>query len=109
MHEAYGLEYHLPNATAYNETCANIAQAMWSLRMLRLTGEVQYADNMELVLYNSMLSGMSLDGLRFCYTNPLRWYGEEHVLLSQDYTERWADFPLLLLSPQRVAHPGLAA
>ncbi|MCY3659534.1 MAG: glycoside hydrolase family 127 protein [Caldilineaceae bacterium] len=92
VHEAYGLEYHLPNATAYNETCANIAQAMWSLRMLRLTGEVQYADNMELVLYNSMLSGMSLDGLRFCYTNPLRWYGEEHVLLSQDYTERWADF-----------------
>ncbi len=92
VHEAYGLEYQLPNATAYNETCANIAQAMWSLRMLRLTGEAQYADNMELILFNSMLSGMSLDGLRFCYTNPLRWYGEEHVLLSQDYPERWADF-----------------
>lgn len=92
VHEAYGLEYQLPNATAYNETCANIAQAMWSLRMLRLTGDAQYADNMELVLFNSMLSGMSLDGLRFCYTNPLRWYGEEHVLLSQDYQERWADF-----------------
>ncbi len=92
VHEAYGLEYQLPNATAYNETCANIAQAMWSLRMLRLTGEAAYADNLELVLYNSMLSGMSLDGLRFCYTNPLRWYGDEHVLLSQDYTERWANF-----------------
>ena len=92
VHEAYGLEYQLPNAAAYNETCANIAQAMWSLRMLRLSGEVRYADNMELVLYNSMLSGMSLDGLRFCYTNPLRWYGGEHVMLSQDYPERWADF-----------------
>lgn len=92
VHEAYGLEYHLPNATAYNETCANIAQAMWSLRMLRLTGDAQYADNLELVFFNSMLSGMSLDGLRFCYTNPLRWYGEQQVLLSQDYRERWADF-----------------
>ncbi len=44
--------------------------------MLHPTGEVQYADDMELVLYNSMPSGMSLDGLRFCYTDPLRWYGE---------------------------------
>ena len=92
VHEAYGLEYQLPNATAYNETCANIAQAMWALRMLRLTGESQYADNMELILFNSVLSGMSLDGLRFCYTNPLRWYGDDHVLLSQDYFQRWADF-----------------
>lgn len=92
VHEAHGLEYQLPNATAYNETCANIAQAMWSLRMLRLSGEVPYADNMELILFNSMLSGMSLDGLRFCYTNPLRWYGPGHVMLSQDHPARWADF-----------------
>ncbi len=92
VHEAYGLEYQLLNSTAYNETCANIAQAMWALRMLRLTGESQYADNMELILFNSMLSGMSLDGLRFCYTNPLRWYGDDQVLLSQDYFQRWADF-----------------
>ena len=92
VHEAYGLEYQLPNATAYNETCANIAQAMWALRMLRLSGAAHYADNMELILFNSMLSGMSLDGLRFCYTNPLRWYGDDHVMLSQDYLARWADF-----------------
>ena len=92
VHEAHGLEFQLPNATAYNETCANIAHAMWALRMLRLTGEVRYADNMELVLYNSLLSGMSLDGMRFRYTNPLRWHGGEHVLLSQDSLERWTDF-----------------
>ena len=92
VHEAYGLEYQLPNATAYNETCANIAQAMWALRMLRLRGEARFADNMELILFNSMLSGMSLDGLRFCYTNPLRWHGADHVMLSQDYLARWADF-----------------
>ncbi len=89
VHEAFGHEYSLPNATAYNETCANIAHAMWNWRLLNLTGDAKYTDIVELVLYNSMLSSMSLDGLRFCYTNPLRWYGQEHPLLSQDTYERW--------------------
>lgn len=89
VHEAFGYEYSLPNATAYNETCANIAHAMWNWRMLNLSGDAKYTDIVELVLYNSMLSSMSLDGLRFCYTNPLRWYGDEHPLLSQDTYERW--------------------
>jgi DUF1680 family protein len=89
VHEAFGYEYSLPNATAYNETCANIANAMWNWRMLNLSGDAKYADIVELVLYNSMLSSMSLDGITFCYTNPLRWYGAEHPLLSQDAYERW--------------------
>ena len=89
VHEAFGYEYSLPNATAYNETCANIANAMWNWRLLNLTGDAKYSDIVELVLYNSMLSSMSLDGITFCYTNPLRWYGAEHPLLSQDAYERW--------------------
>ena len=89
VHEAWGHEYSLPNATAYNETCANIANAMWNWRMLNLSGDAKYADIVELVLYNSMLSSMSLDGINFCYTNPLRWYGAEHPLLSQDRQQRW--------------------
>ena len=89
VHEAFGYEYSLPNATAYNETCANIANAMWNWRLLNLSGEAKYADIVELVLYNAMLSSMSLDGTKFCYTNPLRWYGENHPLLSQDTYERW--------------------
>lgn len=89
VHEAYGFDYQLPNASAYNETCANIAQAMWGWRMLNLSGDARYADIIELVLYNSMLSSMSLDGLAFCYTNPLRWHGHDHVLLSQDSYQRW--------------------
>lgn len=89
VHEAFGYEYSLPNATAYNETCANIANAMWNWRLLNLSGDAKYADIVELVLYNSMLSSMSLDGIRFCYTNPLRWYGAAHPLLSQDTYERW--------------------
>ncbi|MCY3832211.1 MAG: glycoside hydrolase family 127 protein [Chloroflexi bacterium] len=89
VHEAFGYEYSLPNATAYNETCANIAHAMWNWRMLNLSGDAKYTDIVELVIYNSMLSSMSLDGIKFCYTNPLRWYGAEHPLLSQDTYERW--------------------
>lgn len=88
VHEAFGYEYQLPNATAYNETCANIAHAMWNWRMLNLSGDAKYADVVELVLYNSMLSSMSLDGTTFCYTNPLRWYGAQHPLLSQDAYQR---------------------
>ena len=89
VHEAFGYEYALPNATAYNETCANIAHAMWNWRLLNLSGDAKYTDIVELVIYNSMLSSMSLDGITFCYTNPLRWYGAEHPLLSQDAYERW--------------------
>ncbi len=89
VHEAFGYEYSLPNATAYNETCANIANAMWNWRLLHLSGDAKYSDIVELVLYNSMLSSMSLDGITFCYTNPLRWYGADHPLLSQDAYERW--------------------
>lgn len=72
IHEAYGDDYELPNSTAYNETCANIANAMWNYRMLCITGDAAYADVMELVLYNSALSGISLDGKHYFYTNPLR-------------------------------------
>jgi DUF1680 family protein len=72
VHEAYGREYQLPNATAYNETCANIANAMWNWRMLAITGEARFADIIELVLYNSALSGISVDGKHFFYTNVLR-------------------------------------
>ncbi|HRW05617.1 MAG TPA: glycoside hydrolase family 127 protein, partial [Caldilineaceae bacterium] len=72
IHQAYGREYQLPNATAHNETCANIANAMWNWRMLLLTGEARFADIMELVFYNSALAGISLDGKKFFYTNTLR-------------------------------------
>jgi DUF1680 family protein len=87
--EAFGHEYQLPNATAYNETCANIANAMWNWRMLNLTGDAKYADIMELVLYNSFLSAISQDGKLFTYTNPLRWHGHDQELLSQDRIQRW--------------------
>ena len=72
VHQAYGREYQLPNVTAYNETCANIGNVLWNWRMLNLTGEARFADIVELVLYNSALSAISLDGRHFFYSNTLR-------------------------------------
>ena len=72
VHQAYGRNYQLPNTTAHNETCANIGNALWNWRMFLVTGEAKFMDVVELELYNSMLSGMSLDGTNFFYTNPLR-------------------------------------
>ena len=71
IHQAYGKAYQLPNHSAHNETCANIGNLLWNYRMLQITGEAKYADVMELALYNSILSGISLDGNKFFYTNPL--------------------------------------
>jgi uncharacterized protein len=73
VHEAYGADYQLPSRSAYNETCANVGNAMWNWRMLLLTGDAKYADVMETVLFNSMLSAVSLDGREFFYCNPLEW------------------------------------
>jgi DUF1680 family protein len=71
IHQAFGRDYQLPNFTAHNETCANIGNVLFNWRMLQLTGDAKYADVMELALHNSVLSGISLDGKNFLYTNPL--------------------------------------
>ncbi|MXV15244.1 aceric acid hydrolase [Hufsiella ginkgonis] len=73
IHQAYGRDYQLPSFTAHNETCANIGNVLWNWRMLQLTGDAKYADVLELALYNSVLSGGSMDGKRFLYTNPLSY------------------------------------
>ncbi|WP_282080357.1 glycoside hydrolase family 127 protein [Aquimarina algiphila] len=64
--------FMMPNMTAYNETCANLCNAMFSFRMLGLHGDAKYADIVELVLYNSGLSGISIEGKDYFYANPLR-------------------------------------
>jgi DUF1680 family protein len=74
--EAFGDDYELPNATAYNETCAAIANAMWNHRMFLLHGDARYIDILERVLYNGFLSGISLSGDKFFYPNPLESNGK---------------------------------
>lgn len=69
--EAFGKEYELPNKRAYTETCAAIASFMWNYRMFLATADGKYVDTMEQVLYNGLLSGISLDGRHYFYDNPL--------------------------------------
>ena len=69
--EAFGANYELPNKTAYNETCAAIAQVYLNQRMFLLHGDAKYIDCLERTLYNGVISGMSIDGGRFFYPNPL--------------------------------------
>ena len=69
--EAFTKDYHLPNDTAYAETCAAIGLIFFSDKMLYLDRNGKYADVMERALYNCVLAGMQLDGTRFFYVNPL--------------------------------------
>jgi len=69
--EGFTEDYDLPNDTAYCETCASIGLVLWSHRMNLLHGDASYADVMERAMFNSALAGVSLDGFRFFYVNPL--------------------------------------
>lgn len=72
IEEGFIDDYMMPNLTAYNETCANLCNAMFSYRMLGIHGEAKYADIIELVMHNSGLSGISIEGKDYFYANPLR-------------------------------------
>ena len=87
--EMFSREYFLPNETAYNETCAAIAMVFFCRRMLELTGESKYADIIEKEIYNGALSGVSLDGKGFFYTNPVSIDTENR---KKDYGDDW--FPI---------------
>jgi uncharacterized protein len=76
--EGFTTDYDLPNLTAYQETCASVAMVMWNHRLNLLYGDAKYADLVELALYNGSLAGVSLDGKRFFYVNPLESRGGHH-------------------------------
>lgn len=69
--EAFSVPYYLPNRTAYSETCAAIAMALFCKRMQALDIHAKYADVAERVIYNGFLSGISMNGREFFYENPL--------------------------------------
>lgn len=69
--EAFTVDYDLPNDTAYAESCASVGLIMFASRMLELEPRGEYADVIENAFYNTVLAGMSLDGKRFFYVNPL--------------------------------------
>ncbi|MEW9307078.1 glycoside hydrolase family 127 protein [Labrys neptuniae] len=76
--EGFTSDYDLPNDTAYAETCASVALVFWASRMLGVGPNARYADVMEQALYNGSISGLSLDGSRFFYENPLESRGRHN-------------------------------
>ncbi len=77
--ESFSTDYDLPNDRAYAETCAAIGFVFWAYRMLQAEGDSRYADVMERCLYNGVISGISFEGNRFFYVNPLEVKPDECV------------------------------
>ena len=76
--EGFTTDYDLPNPTAYAETCANVGLVLWAHRLLQLDCDGRYADVLERALYNGVISGVSADGRKFFYANPLGSEGGAH-------------------------------
>ena len=74
--EAFGANYELPNMSAYCETCAAIAQVYLNYSLFLLHGDSKYYDAFERSLYNGVISGISIDGGKFFYPNPLQSIGQ---------------------------------
>ena len=72
IHQAYGRQFQLPQETAHNEICAQIGMLLFSWRMFQTDMHPKYIDNIENELYNGILSGISLDGKDYFYTEALR-------------------------------------
>lgn len=75
--ERFTVDYDLPNDEAYAETCASIALAMFSNRMLKIDMNSKYSDIVEKLIYNGIISGVGADGKSFFYENPLE-YGRKY-------------------------------
>ena len=75
--EGFGTDYLLPSGQAYCETCSNIALTFWNRRMHQIHGDAKYADLVELTMFNSGISGVSLSGNSFFYSNPLESSGKK--------------------------------
>lgn len=73
--EGFDADYELPN-NAYAETCAAIANVYWNHRMFLLHGNSKYMDVLERSLYNGLMAGLSLEGEKFFYPNPLVFDGK---------------------------------
>ncbi len=80
--EGFGEPYAIGRG-GYNETCAASGQVFYNYRLFKLTQDAKYFDVMEVVLFNGLLSGVSLDGDKFFYTNILESGGRAARLPSR--------------------------
>lgn len=77
--ESFGDPFELPTDRGYAETCAAIGGVQWAWRMLLATGEARYADQIERMLFNGFLAGVSLGGTEYFYVNPLQLRSDAHA------------------------------
>ncbi|MFI3206938.1 MAG: glycoside hydrolase family 127 protein [Clostridia bacterium] len=110
--EAHCAAYELPNKIAYNETCANIAAAMWCMRMLTITDDTKYGDMAEQIMYNAGISGSNLSLTRYFYSNPLAYRVNAQIPYKSDggphyssvykhkATRRWKTYGCWCCPPQ---------
>lgn len=94
--ERFTTDYDLPNDCNYSETCASIGLALFGLRMSRLTQNASYIDIVERALYNTVRAGISLEGDRYFYVNPLEVWPDacmDHTSKShvKPTRQRWFD------------------
>lgn len=87
--ETFTVKYDLKNDVSYTETCGAIAMILFAERMFKLNPSSKYTDIIELELYNAMMSGLSIDGERFFYTNPLEINLMDHA--RKDTGWHWAE------------------
>ncbi|RAV99070.1 glycoside hydrolase family 127 protein [Pseudochryseolinea flava] len=87
--ERFGDNYYLPNESAYNETCAAIANVYWNHRMFMLHGDSKYIDILEKSLYNGLISGVGMDGKSFFYTNVLEVKNSSHDQHQESSRSGW--------------------
>ena len=69
--EGFGPQYELPNAHAFNETCAAVGNVFFNHRMFLLHKDARYMDVAEVALLNNVLAAVNLEGNKFFYVNPL--------------------------------------
>ncbi len=96
--ERFTPDYDLPNDRAYSETCAGIGLMMFARAKLQLQPDAQVADVMETALYNTVMAGISMDGSKYFYVNPLYVRPEvtafrHDMNLSQPNRQEWMFCP----------------
>ena len=69
--ERFTVDYDLPNDRMYCESCASVGLMMFGQRMTALTGDATYYDAVERALCNTVLAGISAEGDKYFYVNPL--------------------------------------
>ncbi|MDR0909984.1 MAG: glycoside hydrolase family 127 protein [Spirochaetaceae bacterium] len=100
--ESFSFDYDLPNDTVYGETCASIGLAFFARRMAEIEPNAKYTNVIERALYNGIISGMSLDGTKFFYVNPLETLPESSKKdrrMHQVKIERQSWFPCACCPP----------